>query len=816
MPGGMLDTLTNAVVVADTSNKSHRIHSATIVIDSKRGYHGSGQYDYVNGKNKQEIAFDNITVKQEGEKKKTTYSTVASTTIDEEDTFHLNNGIRYKGMANLQADKQFLSFDGFAKLGIKDERLDTSESVWFNVKDEVDPNNVNLHYSKLISDKGDTLFAGIGYAMLDSVSFYPSLMRKMKNPDDKKTFEATGVVHYDDATKTYTFGDEDKIKTSGKYGNTMTYDTEKKEIVAEGVLNLGVDYNPIKLLTTGNIVHTIDSNKFVFNALVALKLPIDKTLMEQFGKDVTAFSFDRPNADYTSPQFLASLANTMDNAKAANKALEEMQKTGQFMKPKSLGDYNLIISNVALLYDANYQIFRSIGPVTFSYINEAGIHKQLQGFVEFGMRKDNDFFNIYIESTFDDWYFISYNNHTMQIGSSKEDFNKLLAAIPADKRKIKLSDDQFFFYTIGTFQNMQSFLQRMNLIASGVKVEFDMPTEDDQLEDELNQLKKELMEEENKDNPDGAIEETPGDEPAPSNTGDVAPDSGPKEPKPMLKEIENYDSGGGKKKKGKNKKDETEYIYDMNEPAPEEQEKPEVMPVQKEEAVPPPVEEKNEEPVTPPVEKKKGEVKPDDAPVDTQTVPKPVEEPKKKKGKNKNTEDPSQPKAQEPVKQEGADHDEAAPPQEQVVQPPVEEPKPKVVPVSEEPKQEEPKAEEPKTEEIKPEQKPEEVNPEEVKQEEPKTEEIKPEEPKKEEPKVEETKQEEPKKEEPKAEETKQETKPEEVKTEEVKPEETKPEEVKPEGNTETAPTTQPEETKGKKKKDKNKKDEGTVAPVNP
>lgn len=496
LPGGLLDSLTNATVIADTANKAHKLYNASLTILNRKDYTGSGLYDYTYGTTKETIKFNNISVKHEGEKRKATNSTIANTTIDETDTFKLNNGIRFKGAVALEASKDKLNFDGFGKLILTGGQPDSSD--WFGFKDDIDPNDVAIHYATTLNPDKDTLFTGIGYAALDSISFYPSLMRKMKNPDDKKAFVANGIAKFDDAKKTFTFGDEDKIKKGTAFGNTLTYDMMKKQIVAEGSFDMGVDFKPIELVTSGNIVEDLDSNKFIFNTFIGMKLPVDKNLMTQFATDVNAFTFDLPAADYTTRQFEVALANTMSAKKAAS-VLEDVKKNGQFAKPKDLSDMNLIISNAKMLYDAEYQIFRSLGPVSVSFIGETGIHKQLVGYVEFGLRKGNDFFNIYFESKTDGWYYLSYYNKTLQMISSKEDFNKMLAAIPADKRKIKMGANGFFFYTIGTFQNQQGFLQQMHQIESGIKVDMEMPSEDDQMQDQLDSLKLELLKEANQD-----------------------------------------------------------------------------------------------------------------------------------------------------------------------------------------------------------------------------------------------------------------------------------------------------------------------------
>jgi hypothetical protein len=295
--------------------------------------------------------------------------------------------------------------------------------------------------------------------------------------------------------KTYSFGNEERLNTANPYGSTLVYDTKNQVVKAEGKMNFPLNLNPLKLITSGNVVHRLDSNKFEFTSTIGLDLIMDKALLEMFARDVVAFSFDKPNADYSSNFFENSLSNLMEKNKA-KKTIDEMRKTGVFEKPKELNTA-LVISEVTLIYDEYYQIFRSKGPITVSFIGEAGVHKELTGYLEFGMRQNNDFFNFYIESTFDDWYYITYANKTLQIASSKEDFNKLMAAIPVEKRQVKQPNDEFYFYTISNFGAMQSFLDRMNKIASGVRVDLDLfPSDEEMLEDELNELRLQLLEEE--------------------------------------------------------------------------------------------------------------------------------------------------------------------------------------------------------------------------------------------------------------------------------------------------------------------------------
>ncbi len=541
-PGGLLRKLTNATVIADTANKSHKLYKADLIIESKKSYRGSGLYDYVYGKTApQPIFFSNIQVKDEtGKRKRVFLKTYADTQIPDTTNFKLNDGFAFKGKARLEAELKNLMCEGYGKLLLQDPRL--GEAYWFSFTDSIDPNNAVIHYNKVVSDQQDTLVVGVYYNPLDTVSFYTSLMQPLHTLNDFPTLNVKGIAKYDDLLKTYRFGNEERINKADPYGSTLTYDTKKGIVKAEGKMNFPLNFKPLKLVVSGNMEQQLDSNKIVFNTTIGLDLIMDKALLEMFARDVVAFSFDKPNADYTSNFFENALSNLMEKNKA-KKTIEEMRKTGAFAKPKELPT-QLVISEVKLIYDPYYQIFRSEGPITVSYIGETGVHKKLTGYLEFGMRQNNDFFNFYIESTFDDWYYISYSNKTLQVASSKEDFTKLMGAIPVEKRQVKQPNNDFYFYTIGNVGAMQAFLDRMNKIASGIRVDLDLfPSDEEMLEDELNELRRQLLDEEMQNQIDREYE----DDDAPTY---VDPRPKDKTPPPPSDDAPVQEQPKGKKKKG--------------------------------------------------------------------------------------------------------------------------------------------------------------------------------------------------------------------------------------------------------------------------
>jgi len=491
LPGGNLDTLYKAEISADTTTRYHKIYDATLFVSARNNYTGTGKYDYRYDDMKMVINLSKIEVKQDKlSKKKTDYTTFAEGIIEETDSFKIHPDIDFKGMASFTAKDTGVTFDGFAKM-----KIGTVQTDWFSFKDKIDPKNFILHYDKPVTPNGDTLTAGFGYTFSgDSAGMYMRLMTPKKSPEDLDLISTKGILKHSPDKKQYQFGDENKILNSASKGNVMLYDEKKKTATAEGKVDLTLQLTPVKMVSSGTITYKIDSNKYHLNLLAGLNLPVEKTLITQFANDVNAFSFDKPGVDINNATFESAYAE-MFTEKGTKAKLEELRKTGIFPLPKEMGS-NIIFSHLNLVYDPYFQIYRSVGPIGVAYIGEVPIMKMLSGTVEIGQRKFNDFFNIYLESSFSDWYFISYQNNTLQMVSSKEDFNKLLAAVPASKRQIPITKDKkfFFLYTIGTAGSKEAFLYRMKMIADA-KFDASSGDKDEQyyMNQELYEIRKQLL-----------------------------------------------------------------------------------------------------------------------------------------------------------------------------------------------------------------------------------------------------------------------------------------------------------------------------------
>ena len=77
--------------------------------------------------------------------------------------------------------------------------------------------------------------------------------------------------------------------------------------------------------------------------------------------------------------------------------------------------------------------------------------------------------------------------------SSNKDFNLLLASIVPQNRKEELANEEFYLYTATTYKKMQDFLYRIKQIEKGIRVEMIEMTEEEIFEQELEDLKRELL-----------------------------------------------------------------------------------------------------------------------------------------------------------------------------------------------------------------------------------------------------------------------------------------------------------------------------------
>ncbi|NNC94880.1 MAG: hypothetical protein HKN92_04910 [Chitinophagales bacterium] len=458
-PQAVMKTLENATIVADTLDGFHKINNATVDISARKTLKAKGDYTYKTLNTEgQNIFFDNVTVEKEviQEKKDevTHHHVVAYGSVPE--TFTLFPEFKFQGDIKLQSNNSLLNFKGFTKMNIDRGNL---KSEWFSFQDEIDPDNLLIHYDKPKSPDGLPLYTGIMLSKRDTSGMYTTLMNSKNIRADVSVLEATGIVKYDPISKIYTFGDEKKINGEKTTGNYLTYNNTKGVVYGEGAVDPGLKFGAVDTRSSGNVINDLNKNSYEFELTIAMDLEFNKDFSELFAYYMFQDNIDMPDLDYSDPDIQNQLAEMIDEKKMT-KLLEEIQTTGFFEKPKDIKE-QILFTNIKFVYDPEMQVYRSKGSINVSFIGDQAIHKRLDGFIEMGFRRSSDYFNIYFETNLNDWFYISYKGNTVQVVSSYDDVNELIRSFDTDKRKVKKDDNRYYIWTFGSKNKMKSFVDRM-------------------------------------------------------------------------------------------------------------------------------------------------------------------------------------------------------------------------------------------------------------------------------------------------------------------------------------------------------------------
>ena len=451
-----MQQLKNAKIHADSANRLFTIYDAEVDIINKKDYKAKGKYDYINRSGKpQTISFEQISVKKLGGD--TVYTSGVAAILDNEN-FLLDPKITFKGEAELDARNKFMKFTGVSKLLLKD--TSKVKTDWVKISNEIDPKNITYSINDAKSDLNEPIFSGI-HLRSDSTNLYATIAGTKHYPSDESIFNATGAIQYDQVNSNFTITTQDKLDGKSTLGNLIRYNDDKGNIYAEGKTNLAMNFNMIPFMSAGTMKKESTDTTFYFDMVAGLNILLTKEVMDMMSTDLTTLTYDSPELDYLEEEFQNKMVRFIGDEKQGEKFLNQMNKTGEFLFPENM-NYNLVLTDLKMIWDPESGTFRSNAPIIgVATVGGKRVAKKLKGYVEFGKRRQGDFFNIYIETALKDWYFITYQEDLVQVLSSNVQFNDLVMDIKPDNRRFKGKNDQYITFAISNPAKKASFIERM-------------------------------------------------------------------------------------------------------------------------------------------------------------------------------------------------------------------------------------------------------------------------------------------------------------------------------------------------------------------
>lgn len=485
-PGGVMNTLNNAKIVCDTINKNHVINRATVNIQGRRFYRGSGFYEYNIGDRKQEIEFQDIVGQPVG---KGSYSekrvvTRANGAVKPDADFYIDHKTRFYGTINLSAESKDLTFDGFARL--ESEKL--PQRNWFTIHSEGDKKDLAIRYDTPKTEEGDPAETGL-FLSKESARVYPRVMMPLHFRKDRAIFPAKGVFKYYQNKDYFVFGDSSKILANSLKGNQLTLKNADASVEADGKFNLGSGLKYVKLDAAGFLKTVFpppaDTSQVVSDTaslaidtvaepempvtgemMLAVQFTLPDALLKVLYNDIQA-SFDAPAVNYlTDVNFYKKAASEIfpDNAEVQTSIIG--MSSGYLDIPKKYNPYTFVFSRAKLKWDVEYQSFVTTDPkIGILSINGEPLHKTLTCYLECRMpSNDDDRLYIYIKTPSELYYFFGYKQGIMSVTSNNPQFMDALNGIKAKDLVFKMPDGETYEIQPVETSDAQLFLRRIQAV----------------------------------------------------------------------------------------------------------------------------------------------------------------------------------------------------------------------------------------------------------------------------------------------------------------------------------------------------------------
>lgn len=471
LPEGKMEELKNARILASRDNKYHEIKRATIQVHSKNKFTGQGFYDYNVGEIAQEIPFTNIVGQRVGKRTENKMETVAEAVVGGSVPFLMGAGFGFAGSIELRSSTPDLSYKGYAQF----QSTALTNPRHFYVDCRTDKNNLRLELNEPKDEEGQRIHTGI-YVNQETRQHYTRLMMPLASRKDHAFIDVDGMTYYDAEKGEFVVGDSLKIANPNAKGNLMIFNEKDGSLKGKGTLNLtanlkGLDIKTVGIITSGlpegELTNpTLASNSLNAKVAVALQFGLPKELKSMIATDFQSASFEGKTIQYRDIEtYETVLSELVSDAKKLPQSMQQLRKGNTFGIPVEDCDFNFLLTELELTWDADYQSFiSSKKEMGLAAIGTKGYHKLIKGAVEFKMSANGeDQFTVLMTSPGGNYYFFNYKNGILSTYSSYEQYNVEVANMKDKERTIKLSGGSFELQA-ATTQMVSNFKSRAELM----------------------------------------------------------------------------------------------------------------------------------------------------------------------------------------------------------------------------------------------------------------------------------------------------------------------------------------------------------------
>ncbi len=446
---GKLEKLSNARMVMDTVQRSHRVVKADLEIASRIAFRGRGFYPYrTQGVNEQLIELVELYSKADT-------STYARGKVKTEDSFLISDRIAYRDTVILRSRNRFLSFAGQVKI---QSTKPFFADAWFAFKDpNVNPDTVVVPIKSPRNPRTrNPLMVGISY-LGSRKKFNSNFFQEKRDRREKDVLTAEGGLTYDRSTREFRVGPYNKLSGLAYRGNLVSYDDELGVTTSRGRILFPYSFpgTGAQVEMAGSWRDDAQTTSVMTRLVMKLTLPgLEGDPLDDLHSKFALYT--QNNGDYSFGEriVIESLAEFIDPVPDSLGGSEE--KTNQLAiditnvvdvrklnVAKDIGG-TLVLGDVRLTYNDSIKGFYSASPVALVGIGGKPINKMLDSKIEYRLGRAlpdgtalSDTLRLYLQVDDATYIYFELRGKELRTFGSMDSYNRRIEELIAKQEKKK-------------------------------------------------------------------------------------------------------------------------------------------------------------------------------------------------------------------------------------------------------------------------------------------------------------------------------------------------------------------------------------------
>lgn len=441
---GFIPTITDATILVDTTFNFHEFTNVEINILGKNQYNAFGDYTYFDALGEQqEIFFRDIHLNDDN-------VTIAFADIEDDNFFKISSKFDFKGTIELDALRQFLTFNGYFKIN---SNCKLFNKEWISFRSEIDPKSIKFSIENvLVNEEAEELSLGTNMTV-NPASIYTSFFTKKVTDIDVGMIKDFQYLFYDPISTSFIISGSDSLSN--------IFSINENTCVSEslGKLDLNMDLGQVKIESIGAINRDEKENNTEFHIFLLLDFLFSKEALNIMSENIyEAYGEIDFKFDNRYKRNLTRLVGFPDS----DELLVDLDALDEFTKlPDEL--YNtLSFTDLRLVWSDKYESYLSEGPIGLGNIYDKQINTVMDGWIRLSKEDGEDDLSILLKTSFGDIYFFEYSNNQMYAYSTNEEFNQVLINTKSKKRRANEKKGKApYRYLFSSEERMENFEREM-------------------------------------------------------------------------------------------------------------------------------------------------------------------------------------------------------------------------------------------------------------------------------------------------------------------------------------------------------------------